>query len=91
MHRIYKFRLEITNFQEVEMPEGAEILSVQNQSNYVTLWALCDGDRAVARRGIWIYGTGHQIDPLSELDYIGTVQQFDGTLVWHVFDVGERN
>jgi len=91
MHTIYKYRLEVTDLQGIWMPKGAEILSVQDQAGYVTLWTLCDTDEPLVRRGIRIYGTGHVIIPYSEVDYIGTVQQYDGARVWHVFDVGERN
>ena len=38
MKKIYKYELEITEIQTVEMPVGAEILCVQFQDEALCLW-----------------------------------------------------
>lgn len=88
-HVIYKYPLEVTDRQDVEMPQGAKILSVQTQGEVVCLWALVDKQREIVRRKIRILGTGHEHEESYTSGYIGTTQQANGALVWHVFDEGE--
>jgi hypothetical protein len=88
MSTIWKFSLQITDHQYVEMPSGARILCVQTQRDFPCLWVLVDPDAPRGRRGIGISGTGHPC--LHDSDgYIGTVQLDAGALVFHVFDLGE--
>lgn len=88
---IWKFTLEVTDRQAIEMPAGAEILDVQIQrisddSRLLCLWAIVDSRAEREMRSIAIVGTGNPMSlDLSAEDYIGTVQ--DGMFVWHVFEV----
>lgn len=84
--KVFKYPLEITDEQVVEMPEGAKIISVQTQNNQVCLWAIVTPHNQLIKRGIRIYGTGHPIDR-ENLEYIGTAIMENGNLVWHVFEV----
>jgi len=84
MKTIWKFPLAIVNWQDVEMPMGATILSVDVQKDILCIWALVDPTRNKVNRRIRIAGTGHEIDPRG-LDYIGTAQMAGGDLIWHVF------
>ena len=89
---IWKFPVELTDMQAVEMPRGARILDVQSHSGFLDsplqLWALVDPDADKCRRRIAVRGTGHPVDAdVRRSTYIATVQQ--GSLVWHVFDLGE--
>ena len=86
MISIWKFELEITDAQSILMPEGAEILCVQNQDEIGCLWAKVNPDAEnKEERIIYIKGTGHTFneDPGK---YIGTFQMSQGALVWHVFE-----
>lgn len=88
--RIFKYPLMVVDQQTIMMPRGADILCVQMQGEVPTLWAVVDPDwnghpAPEEARTINIYGTGNPMrDPMGL--YIGTVQQFSGALVWHVFD-----
>lgn len=90
--QIWKFPLSwVWNFktsdtQVISMPYAAKILCVQMQHGIPCLWALCKMDDGMADRTIDIFGTGHSIIDLFTRTYIGTVQQMDGALVWHVFE-----
>jgi hypothetical protein len=85
---IWKFPLRVTDMNSVDMPLGAEILCVQAQREAPTLWALCDPAAPKRTRYFVIYGTGHPVDASdSAANYVGTIQQYDGALVWHVFEV----
>lgn len=85
MKTIHKYQLGITDVQAVRMPAGAEILSVQFQNESLCLWARVDTAEKNNARLIYIIGTGH-LFPEEELRFIGTVQQFGGKLIWHVFE-----
>jgi hypothetical protein len=80
---IHKYRLELTDDQTIFLPEGAEILSVQDQRGVLTLWASVDITMPPVARYITICGTGHPLPDYRE--HIQTVQQDD--FVWHVFEV----
>lgn len=84
--RIYKYELNVTDCQALDLPTGAKILTVQMQRNICCLWALVDETAPyLEARHIRIYGTGH---PVSELPgaYISTVMLNDGELVFHAFE-----
>lgn len=85
MITIHKFPLEQRNINEVEMPEGAEILSVQIQNGTLCLWAKVNTDYPEEKRAIRIIGTGNYINPCEPLVFI-TTYQFEG-LVFHVFEI----
>lgn len=83
---IWKYELEITDVQSVQMPEGAKIISVANQGGVLCLWAMVDPMQATRKRAIVIIGTGNPIRSAGKikLKFIGTalIEQF----VWHVFE-----
>lgn len=89
MTRIFKYPLRITDIQTVPMPEGAETLSVQMQNEFPCIWARVDDSHASVERTVVIVGTGHPCPGDDDAHYVGTVQQFGGSLVWHVFIAGE--
>jgi hypothetical protein len=88
MKRIYKYPFEINDIVEMNLPKGAEVLSVQCQDDVPCLWALVDPEAKLLKRTFKLFGTGHDIDeaPQDHLSYIATFQQHDGLLVWHIFE-----
>lgn len=82
---IWKFDLRIADRQQVEMPVGAKILTVQEQHGMPVLWALVNPTAPTVAREIVLYGTGRAV-PDDPGQYIGTVQQCCGALVWHFFE-----
>lgn len=97
MKTIYKYPLEIKDTQFIKLPAGAQILTAQTQKTgyreQLCLWALVDTDNKTKTREIVIIGTGNPIKLADEswlLNYISTVQQLDGRLVWHVFEIIPR-
>lgn len=92
MQSIWKFGLEITDYQEIMMPVGAKILCVKNQNARPHIWAVCDTEAIYEKRSFRVYGTGQEyLDVYG--DYIGTVQIYETMyaihkqFVWHVFEV----
>lgn len=86
MKAIYKFQCEIGT-DEVSMPKGAEILTVQMQMGTPCMWALIDSDEPLyePRHFRWV-GTGHAID-FDTGKHVGTIQVDHGSLIFHLFEV----
>jgi len=82
--RIWKFQLEVKDFNRVKMPEKAQILSVAIQYDTICIWAVCPVASETFTRTFQLIGTGHPIHK-AERRYIGTVVV--GAFVWHVFEV----
>lgn len=89
MVKIFKYQMKLEDGpQTFLMPISARVVAVQNQYNVVCFWALCNPEEKQTERNFHIFGTGHHI-PNAGLKYLGTVQQMEGRLVWHVFeDIG---
>ena len=85
---IWKFELETTDNQTIEMPVNAEILTVQTQNETPCMWALVDPTEKKEKRFIEVFGTGHDVhyDMGVSRNYLGTYQLHGGSLVFHVFE-----
>ena len=86
---IYKYPLRITDVQNISLPIGAEILTVQAQNDIPCLWALVNpNEKGTEIRTFEIFGTGHPVgyDMGVSRNYISTFQINDGSLVFHIFE-----
>ena len=86
MQTIYKYPFKIASEVIIEMPKGAQILSIQIQNDIPTMWALIDTEKEMENVLFHIFGTGHTIPRLfnyGPLDHLATFQQ--GIYVWHMF------
>ena len=87
MNTIWKYPLNLTDTQEVDMPKGAHILTVQRQglgAEDIVMWAIVNTEAPRELVMIEAFGTGHPIEN-GERSYIGTLQFGLGTLVFHFF------
>lgn len=86
MKTIWKYDLAICTKQVIDMPFGAEVMTVQNQNEKACIWVMVNSDNTIkVPRTFFIHGTGHTI-PNDPGRYIGTFQVHKGTLVFHVFE-----
>lgn len=85
--RIFKYPISVTDSQAVDMPEGAQILTIQVQRNQLCIWALVDDDVPPVPREIHMRGTGHDCNGVERLRYISTFQMMEGSLVFHAFEL----
>jgi len=86
MRTVYKYPVKVDDHFELELPRGAEILTVETQGEAVQLWALVDPAESTEPRQFRLAGTGHPIeDP--NLKYVSSFQLYGGSLVFHVFEV----
>lgn len=83
---IWKKQLLLLEKQLVELPRGAEILFVADQSNIICIWYRCDPSQPLEKRPIGIVGTGHPAPEKIDSRYIGSVLQDGGKYIWHVFE-----
>jgi len=90
MHKkIYKYKLQITDKQQVQMPKDSLLLSVHRVGEDLCLYALVDPNTPqVDIRHIEVVGTGNPIkyDMGIERKFLGTVVLLDGKFVAHVFE-----
>lgn len=88
--KIFKYNLSDQYVQVVKLPRGARILSVQNQSSNLCLWAEVNEvqeEEEHVEAEIRIIGTGNSIKiDLDMFNHIDTV--IVGHLVWHVYICG---
>lgn len=88
MLKIYKYAIEITDSPKVEMPVGAEVISVGVQNHGICIWAIVDPHtNSTELREFQLRGTGHPLDfPSSQMRFIGTVVLYSESLVFHLFE-----
>lgn len=85
--KIFKYQLETTDVQRIEMPQGAEILCIQTQNEVPCIWALVEPNATVTKRTFEIFGTGHNVPENVNRTYVGTYQLHNGGLVFHCFEL----
>lgn len=90
MKKIYKYPLEVTDVQDIEMPKGSAFLCVQAQKETPCLWVAVDAsESSKIKRRFRTYGTGQSmVDAENFFRYVGTYQLGNGGLVFHVFTDG---
>ena len=86
MKKIFKYRITHP-LDVISLPEGAEILCVQIQHELPCIWALVDPDAPLVQRRFIIVGTGQDISNVDSSNYIGTFQQAQSSLIWHLFEL----
>jgi hypothetical protein len=83
---IWKAVLRPIDVQDVEMPEGAEVLCAREQYGQPCIWFRCDPDAPKVTRQFAICGTGHAAPSRDESRYVGTAHLCDGSLILHIFE-----
>lgn len=91
MKTVYKYKLETVTAQVIELPKGAEVLSVKNQHEEICLYAKVDTEeKELQIITVLIFGTGHNIPPgANEAKYVDTVSLQGGMLMFHVFYIND--
>lgn len=88
--RVVKYELDITDKQTIDMPDGAEVLSIQEHRGKLVMWALACDFEDIYPRTFYVVGTEEPLPDYSDdywcsVVYCATVQGKGGRLVWHVF------
>ena len=90
MQTIWKYETPILGKFTLNIPKGAEILTIQidKKTNSPVIWAIVDDEAPLEERYFELYGTGHKMhtDIGIERKYIGTYQLDNGAFVGHIFE-----
>jgi hypothetical protein len=86
MCTIWKFPVPVSDEFPLVLPTGAQFLSVQTQGTLPQMWFLLDPKARPTHRRFAVFGTGHVIEDLDRLAYLGTFQMNGGSLVFHLFE-----
>lgn len=89
MKKVFKYELPGRNISEIEMPIGAQILTIQAQGNTPQIWALVEEGKGLEKRKFRMAGTGHSIEDKDCQHYLGSFQLYGGEFVFHVFEIKE--
>ena len=84
MNTIWKYPLEITDYQEIEMPQGARLLHVGlDPAGVPCVWAeVVTDSRPKKIVPLYVVGTGNPV-PFGASEHVGSFN--DGPFVWHVY------
>lgn len=88
MLKVFKYAVPMIDEFTIGMPEGAQLLSFQEQHGDGQLWALVDPNAPTVERHFRLAGTGHPIVDPRALHFVGTAQFHGGALVFHLFEFG---
>jgi hypothetical protein len=84
--KIYKYELQVEDQQSIEMPKGAQIISISSQFGIPCIWAIVDENAKKESRIFHTYGTGQTFYPKGAT-FVGTYFLNGGAIVYHVFDI----
>ena len=84
---IYKYIIQITDVQTIEVPIEHKLLDIQFQQDNLCAWVLVLPSEKTVDFKLRIIGTGNKTDIefLEEYKYLKTVQMLNGAMVWHIF------
>ena len=89
MRTIYKYVLKVTDIQNLTLPSGSRIISVEEQNGEIVLYAVVNTsmktNTITDKYVIFIIGTGHCADNSIGNTFLGTVKLAAGQLMFHVF------
>ena len=83
MTTILKHTLQRQRINELLVPLGAQIVSVQEQHGALVAWVMAKHDMPLVQLRLHSYHTAEVIPP--GLQYVATVQLHDGHTVIHLF------
>lgn len=87
MKTIWKYPIPVTGDFNLDLPAGAEILTVHTQGGYPKIWALVNPDIKTENRKFIIKPTGYSYFDSKNMQYIGTFFLDDELTVWHLFEI----
>lgn len=89
MKTIYKYTLEITDAQCLQLPAGFKVLKIEAVDDKPRMWCLVDPHAVLVDRKIMTYGTGREM-PDRPGKYLGSYLVLRGRGVFHVFMSKDR-
>lgn len=86
MKKILKYELT-GNITQIKLAPGFEVLAVQMQHGKPQIWILVNDYYPAERTyDFYLFATGEEIpERFNAESYLGTFQQLEGLVIWHVF------
>jgi hypothetical protein len=81
MRTVWKFPLEITDQQVIEVHGIPRVVLVAIQNGTPCIWMEMDTDERKVPMRLYIVGTGHSVPPFTQ----HVVSFLDGRFVWHIY------
>jgi hypothetical protein len=93
LNKIFKYTLNITDTQMLDLPFKSKILSVMEQNNNIVLYAVVNEHQGIMDKyTIAVIGTGNPISiDIDKYTFLNTVKLHNGTLMFHIFYKRENN
>ena len=87
--RIKQYPLSEFGDVVLNIPYGAQILSVKCCRDVPTVFAIIDEDSTICEKRFRVIGTGGYIEQkeLKRLEFVETVQDEWGMKEWHIFEI----
>jgi len=87
MKTVYKYHIQITDIQEIDMPFGAELLHAGlDPAGLPCVWAHVDNLNTSESVKIAVTDTGSPM-PEGDVEHVGSF--VDGSFVWHVWRINK--
>jgi len=83
--QVWKYSLDVTDRQDIEMPAGAIPLHVGVQRGVVCVWCEVDPTMPKVPTQVRIVGTGHAFEKDRQEKHVGTFELDNGSLIFHVY------
>ena len=84
--RIWKYKFKIDDYISITTKDRSVFLDAGMQDGEPCIWFWLDENSPDEVRNFRIYGTGHPL-PDEPGHYLKTFTEFNGGLVWHLFEV----
>ncbi|MGV7002537.1 DUF7352 domain-containing protein [Priestia megaterium] len=87
MYSVWKFPLVADHSQQLDLPLGSKVLSVESQGDDIVIYALVNTEQTEKEvKEIRAYGTGHDIpNDIIEYTFLGTTKLYNDSMVFHIF------
>ena len=86
MKTIWKYNLDVDDYQTISIPPPAKILSVSTQGEQIVLYAEVETESKLLHNvDIWMHGTGHEVKAPKNSRFIGTVKLMGGALMFQIY------
>jgi hypothetical protein len=88
MKTVWKYECPVQDRFELQIPEGSELLHIENQHNVPCMWFRVDPHAKKEYCTFLMRGTGHDCSDTGK--HLGSVQLSGGMLVFHIFEQATR-
>ena len=85
MKKIYKYKIELLDEQEILIPCYHRILCIKLRSGTPYIWVEVDDESPLQKVKFSLYGTGHSMSQYKTEQYVGTILLDEDKLVYHLY------